>query len=578
MKYKQEKLEAFIQQYLKKGKHLHIAIEQRQFVWDSRNVIQLLDSVCRGIPLGTIILGSGGIATGAESRKGEKVKKGVPVIYDGQQRMLSLKKVFVDHQFELPEDERIEGKKCMVWVDVDNFIDAVKSRGKERLVGEKDRNPSLLRFKYRGAEAGCYPFEIVPEDLVANCRNPGERIQKYAKERRQFGEASDHWQRLQYILRNKYPGKNENRVKKFILRKMRRCKISVCEIGKDTDMENLFLRINRAGQPVNDDEQYFAALKQRWGGSDGQLEEQLKGLWGSGTPFALLDAVHLLVYMAQNMDSLGEEGEVVLPRIRLRDFREDVVGKIKSMLKKKAIIKKEIRKCTESLSNAGGLKYGVHLINSRLMAMAMAGVIGSVLGKKEKTEKWKNLAKSLFVIDQSGVLSGQQKDKMSTRIFKRFWAQPFGEKMPRGVKGGFKWRSEKNPTDVLWLSVFQRFASDQKRRNFDVDHIIPHSWVKNQKGIASNLRKSINLLGNKWLVGSRKNREWQAVAPAQKKKEVKRNKKILFGRSLKYLKADRLLDITKNKFLKSKGRGDFAGPLLKRNKSIVRTVKKELGI
>jgi len=144
MKYESVWLNEFIRENLEGNHPIVVAIEQREFVWNSDNVIQLLDSICRGIPLGTVIVGAG---DGLDAEKRKLRERSDSTIYDGQQRIMSLKKVFVDHDFELPKDKRLEGKKCRVWIDIINFKKAIDSKGKE--------NDCLLRFKYKGSLQHC---------------------------------------------------------------------------------------------------------------------------------------------------------------------------------------------------------------------------------------------------------------------------------------------------------------------------------------------------------------------------------------------------------------------------------------
>lgn len=545
MRYKEESLENFIVRHVK-GHPLFVAIEQREFVWDSRNVIQLLDSICRGIPMGTIILGGG---DGLDEKR--KLKKNPDfTIYDGQQRLMSLKKIFVKDVFDLPKDKLLTGNKCRVWVDIANFKKAIEPNGENK--------KCLLRFKYKGAEAGCYPFEVVPQSLLEGVKSEdqGKEIQNFVKGKRTFN-ASEEWVPLRdvfFLGQNGFEGKGE--VGEFIRSQISKYKICICKVGHGKNLENLFLRINRAGKPVTDEEQYFAALKQRWP----DAEQKLEGLWGEGTPFGLLEVVHMMVYMAHNitsdkeMNKRNEQG--VYLRLQLREFNGSIVEEIKRLLEKKKYIAEAIKSSTKGLSNAG-LKYGVNLINKRLMATAMASVISGLICEKEgplpkgESESWKRLARYLFVIDQSGVLSGQAKDKHIREEFERLWKTPFPQRAQH--ESAFKDRLKTNwINEELWLSVFQGLPLDKDRGIFDIDHIIPYSWVKNKRRIKSELRKAVNTMGNKWLVESGKNREWQAEAPARKFDDVKKDPGILLGSDFQNM------SISEERFKRFKNASDLA--------------------
>ncbi|GEM_PF-4994079 len=536
MKYQEESLEKFITHHVK-GHPLFVAIEQREFVWDSRNVIQLLDSICSGIPMGTIIHGGG---DGLDEKR--KFKKNSDfIIYDGQQRLMSLKKIFIEDEFCLPKDKLLTGKKCRMWVDVANFKKAIDSNKKNKKY--------LLRFKYKGAEAGCYPFEVIPQDLLAGVKGEerGKMIQSFVKRKRTFSASKD-WVPLKdlcFLGENGFVGKEG--VGEFICNKMSEYKICLCEVGHEKEMESLFLRINRSGKPVTDEEQYFAALKQIWP----EAEQKLDKLWGKGTPFGLLGAVHLMVYMAHNatIDKRSEKGKYL--RLQLREFNESIVDGIKKLLKKKSHIEEAIKNFTIGLSGAG-LKYGVNLINKRLMAAAMASAISRLIceNKGQSPKSWKQLARYLFVIDQSGALSGQSKDKHIRKEFERLWETPYPE--PAELKSDFKKRLKTNRiNEELWLSVFQGLSLDKNRGMFDIDHIIAHSWVKNKKRIKSELRKAVNTIGNKWLVENSKNREWQAEAPAGKFEDVKKDPDILLGGDFQNM------NISEKKFIRFKKASDL---------------------
>ena len=526
MDYESIPLNDFITDYLK-DHPLVVAIEQREFVWDSANVIQLLDSICRSIPLGTIILGSG---PGLDADGRTLQPSSNSTIYDGQQRLMSLKKAFVDRELYLPKDKFLTGKRCRVWVDIHNFKTAIQSAG-------RDKN-SFMRFKHKG-KTGCYPFEIVPDDATIGL-DPNETqtsLQNFVKRTRTFRNASNEWATLVDVLDPTTTGPDGiAEVRDFLRTKMSQYRICVCRIGTDTDVDNLFLRINSAGKEVTDDEQYFARLKQHWH----DAEHGLKGLHGDGTPFGLLDAVRLMVYMAHNIDNgagtTKKKAKGVFSRLRLRDFNERIVDAIQGLLggEKKRTIEKATKTCTVELA-AAGLQYGIHLVNKKLVAMAMASAMGDlVCGNSGQLPdagavSWKQLARYLFVLDQSGVLSSLRKDAEFRKTFEELWSRPFPDELHQ--RDAFDERCRKDKLDtLLWLAIFQQVPLGWNRGTFDIDHIIPHSWVKSRWGITSELRTAVDSIGNMWLVDRRTNREWQNVrTPAGKYDAVVQSPDILVG-------------------------------------------------
>jgi len=548
----------------KKGiwKQIAIPSEQREFVWGARNIVELLDSICKNFFLGTIVY---------------KINNGETLIYDGQQRIKTLQMVFGKDSFKLPGDKNLKNKECRVYVDINLFYWLIKAEKKLNKIENNENinniienlntidNTIRIRLKRNITKEKVikrikekFPkfknYRANKEDL----KNNGQEFEKFIKDYRTGWSnfMSHRWVSL-YALINKKPFNNIiskkerdkiKRVKEFITKQLKKKLIlSYCinqNINIDKDkLAYLFLVLNRAGKPVSDAEQYFAMLKSKWSGASDAIAN-LKD------PYSVLndfDKLSILVNIAHNMEfdngQLNFQTRGKYLNLELRNFNEESVRKLKVLRKKnlKQInnsIHNSIQEVIEKLREK--FYYGIHCINKRLLTLVI------VLYYKEKNaqnnwndDTWKNIAKNIFIINESGVLGESRGKSFLGRLFANAW----GGSLEGALKNALDLKDEKqiknninnnfdqriNSGDrfkgnhLLWLSIFQKVSPDETE--FEIDHILPKNWVKNLEGISKDLKNAVNNnLGNLWIIDAGKNSEWlDNFSPEDKFEEIMRD-------------------------------------------------------
>jgi len=526
-----------------------IPSEQREFVWGARNIVELLDSICKNFFLGTIVY---------------KINNGETLIYDGQQRIKTLQMVFGKDSFKLPGDKNLKNKECRVYVDINLFYCLIKAEEKLNEIGNNENINNIIdelkkilekiddtirleqnmtkeevikrikekfpKFKnYRANKWGTYPFEVIPKDIVnsdsfiPNDLKNKKEFEKFIKDYRTGWSnfMSNRWVSL-YALINQNQFNEEERdkiktVRKFITKQLKKKVIlSYCinqNINIDKDkLAYLFLVLNRAGKPVSDAEQYFAMLKSKWPDASKAIG-RIENLYSVLNDF---DKLSILVNIAHNMEfdngqlKFQDRGKYL--NLELRNFNEESVQKLEALYNNLEPINNSIQEVIEKLREK--FYYGIHCINKRLLTLVI------VLYYKERNaqnnwndDTWKNIAKNIFIINESGVLGESRGKSFLGRLFANAWGGSLEVNDEKQIKINEKFKERINSGDgfkgnhLLWLSIFQKVSPNETE--FEIDHILPKNWVKNLRANNENLKNAVNNnLGNLWIIDAGTNSRW----------------------------------------------------------------------
>ena len=526
--------------------HWGLAIEQRLPTWKSDDIIKLLDSIMWGYPIGTIVVGLPDKYLDKDREIKENSEDKMYVIYDGQQRFQAIKIAFSKTPFTLNEEKGIkEGEKCHVFVDLKYFKESID---------EKETNKHRLFFHGgTDVETGCLPFEVFPKD-----RNKTFTELLSDKRRKYDGKIENEWVPLWIIV-----SENETEISeeyKKLLEKYRGAvqaikdkfntyNISIYLFRQDMNpqnMHNVFVRVNRAGVPLNQTEIFFAGVKKHWPEAEGNL----RGLYGNGHIFSLNGIVDLIARIAHV--EIKENDRSANPpylKIELRCLKEDLWKRMKKITTEEKFFKDAVS--FVEVNAKRDLGFAVKLINQNLLGNVVIPYYKALREKKTLPQQWSSATPYLlFLVTNYGVLSHWR--VFSKIMFQDAWKESNNDdntEWENPLEGyietfkTYKYLEDRVKdqsyigNQILFLSIYQQVLFKESSLPFDNDHIIAYNFaLRNCPTDADDTKKMkimaiINSLGNKWLIDSGLNRSLSNKPPSEKLDELERevNKVNIIG-------------------------------------------------
>ena len=538
------------------GSPFGLVIQQRMFVWDADDIIRLIDSILKGYPIGTIVISSQkqiALDFGVVKRA---IKKRDLIIYDGQQRLFALKYIFSRNGFILPEDRVLQGKQCKLFIDLENMQQALK--GMKRLNNIKNPKSGdesdyqddfaeltwnhLIRFKRSGrANVGLFPLEI------ASSKTDIDRV--IDKKDRRFSGKHCCWVPFTDVVNGTLKRSYKTKYK-WVLNKIQQ-RLKHFQVGiyvlndkhfSSFDLDNLFIRINRSGVALTDAEAFFAEIKKRWLDRNHENAETAIGkLISSKSLFGLLDIVSILARTANlctfKNDKWILDDEPNYLRIELRNFRPELISTIQELADQETKLGVAFRKSLNLVQRCAqsDLEYASRLVNPQMLGVfVMTYFRHFYFNPKKRIKAWDpSIPAFLFLATETGIMT--HIPNFPRRVLSELWGERNNRKLYRRSLRRLLYDNptiEKKLNDIrakktlddqlLYLSLYQRVKFDVPHASFDSDHIVAYKWAQGKRKWRwkDQAYSIVNDIGNKWLVKSRTNRQWQELEPLKKFRNV----------------------------------------------------------
>lgn len=526
----------------------HLALVQREEVWDVDRMRRLLDSLLAGYPIGALLLCRTRAVSQIITRESGQstVTRSEPdawQLLDGQQRINALYtmlttgdedhhhygRFFLDLSAARPiaNPEAGRSDRQLNHIVCRRPRDLAADEGVDDFSGR--RRCIDLSLVYQAAAGGAFD---VPDDLTARqAMDVARRIDPSFE----GGSAELEDRILDWVRR--------------LVRLWRRSRVPVmrAEVDEPEDLLELFARLNRSGVPFSDADMYFAAVKTFWSEAEPSLKRVVDAatFHGRRKDVSFLDmmgALRLISRVAAR--SLGR-GDVIPLRVsRIAGAsREAMVSAMGHLTAEGSALLTQLARFTQDFGSESGLGFAARLVRGQLWdeVLAWAVVRGTWDRADLKTIDEYLVGASLFsystifgttfstisLVEALAAASEGREfpaDRILAAVRERYPELKRGNRQvhalvpPVGASARERVRlADGNAT--LLLSLAQRIPIDHPRA-MDIDHIYASALAGRMTGDRPRShhpqRWRINSVGNKWLLDYSLNRSLQDRAPRAK--------------------------------------------------------------
>lgn len=539
------------------GDPWHLALVQRNAVWNGERMCYLLDSLLAGYPVGSLLVcrvkaKSRVIRHGDASRRAQEAQEGDYQLLDGQQRVHALTclfsnrgdcgRFFLDMTVARPEPEgpltgrqgRRQALRYMYWQESSTpdtgpehrqrFIDLSRwydwaERGEPGAV-------ALARLTLRDLNASVIPVlkAIDPEF----CNSLSASAAKVARGR--LSRLLDIWA--------------DGRIP-----------VEYLTLPTPMDVLEVFTRINREGVTVAGDDLFFAAVKTLWSGSESEVVRLVEQLRPDEEDEAdpLVGRVGALRLLARlGAYAAGQADILPLAVDRLSGQRgKMVIRAMKAILKRRRVLKR-MADLMLRVRQESGLGFGLTQIDGRLWDHVLGWAAVSPPSSRWTRASLRSISAYLVGAtafryhgifgDRFGRLAmaealraGSQGEPFPLRriveVTRGKWSGlTAGRASVRGLRSQTDKRKLADRNYSLFLSILQDIPHRRQQGSFDIDHIFPQAkaslmWSPAQDG--SRWRKHhkhrhfVSSAGNLWALAMSENRGQQDTLPAKKFKHLR---------------------------------------------------------
>ena len=537
------------------GDRWHLALVQRDEVWDVERMGRLLDSLLAGYPVGALLLcrtdkvASKVIDRDEDEETVREAPEGAYQLLDGQQRLNALYTMLTASD----EKHRKYGRF---------YLDLTVERQPPSPAGAGRRGPAMPYLVWReGPDGPLGQGEYDAFDTRGRCLNLS-RLYDWAEVEGGVARGEALLASGPEVLAKEIDPQfthalsgQEREVAAGWLRRILRMwttpivPVMRATVGTPEDILELFARLNRSGIPVRDADIYFAAVKTFWDDAEPRLKRVVdasrRGV-GAGDGYAFLTMERALRLISR-LAGRGLGGGDVLPLTVERiagNRREAMVAAMDALTSNDSPVLERLDRFFEEYPTASRLKYGLRFVSHQLW--------DEVLGWAVTRGHWDDA--DLQAID--AYLFGGTVFRYATIFGGSFSRSAFVEALAAGVRDEpFPLRAillatrEKYPnlrfgrrqvaalhsdTDESWedrrqlgdlnvallLSIAQDIDVDHVRP-LDIDHIYA-SALASRMHVPGNWRMHhperwwVNTIGNMWLLDAGTNRALQDQKPPMK--------------------------------------------------------------
>ena len=521
------------------GDRWHLALVQRDEVWDVERMKRLLDSLLAGYPVGALLLGrthkpSKVIDRDEDEETVREAPAGAYQLLDGQQRLNALYTMLtasdekhrkygrfyldltVERQPPSPAGTGRRGPAMpyLVWQEgpdgpLGEGYDAFPTRGRcldlSRLYDWAEVKGGMARGEDALLESGP---EVLAKEIDPQCT--------HALSGQERKVAADWLRRiLEMWTRPIVP-------------------VMRATVGTPEDILELFARLNRSGIPVRDADIYFAAVKTFWEHAEPRLKRVVdasRGGAGGGDGHAFLTTERAL-RLVSRLAGRGLGGGDVLPLTVERiagNRRKAMVAAMEALTSNDSPVLERLDRFFEEYPTASRLKYGLRFVSHQLWDEVLGWAVtrgrwddadlqaidaylfgGTVF--RYATIFGAGFSRSAFV---EALDAGVRDEPFPLRAIllatrERYSNLTFGRRQVAALQSGTdeSWEDRRQLGDLnqgLLLSIAQDIDVDHVRP-LDIDHIyasalagrmhVPGNWRMHHPQ-----RKWVNTMGNMWAGG-----------------------------------------------------------------------------
>lgn len=489
---------------------------QRDFVWSENKIQVLMDSIARGYPIGIILMWETfddiQYRTFLPNYNGEKSgldfhdntqKKKLKVVLDGQQRLQSLYiALYGKYNDKYLFFDVLSGR------DANNFADSKYLFYFETKEGAKKRNFIKRRVsKNNGAETELeYLYKV--SDLFAMSATDRIKLRKEISQTLKLKENDELRLETNLAKLDEVLVKDENILKASTIDENKPS--TSPERKSESDVLEIFVRINRQGTPLTRSDLIFSMLKLNWKDSASSLPEFVKSI-NKGNSFAL--DVDFVIRCLFAVSDLGTKFDIELLR------NNENINKIKQNFQQccdaiSSTIDFIQRDCWCASSKAlGGYNTIVPLVYY-LFHTPKHQVPNSEIGK---------VRKALYLFGFTTPFSRYADSRLAKLIREELKPNLRKKNYTFPLKRTIMWveyweRTEGFDIDLLnqnprlSLYVLQHYSGAETHLMAnapDIDHIFPRSELR-KKGFEES---DINHVANYWILSKGKNQNKSAKHP-----------------------------------------------------------------
>ncbi len=484
---------------------------QRDFVWDERKIQKLLDSIMRGYPIGLVMMWETyediqyrrfvreNIAENLPEFDDNPRRRKLQLVLDGQQRLQSLylsifgkyegKKLFFDVLSGREKDDFEEEKYHFTFAEDDHVVTWNEENGREYLAanGAGDQDFEIANFVridnlFRMTATEKIQFRgRLAENLQLNLEDRARMEANIARLDEVFFKEQNILRTL--VIDENIPANNPNR-------------------QSESDVLEIFVRVNRQGTPLSRSDLIFSMLKLNWQESAADLPEFVDGI-NRGNSFNL--DVDFVIRTLFAVSDLGTKFDV------------DLLRKKKNI----DLIRGNYEPCCDAIRSAvDNVQEHCWISSGRAMGgyfplIPLVYYLFHVPGMQVPLEEIPNFRKSFFLFAFSRVFSRYAESRLSKYIRealkplsiegeKRF---PYSETIRwvrywETIKGFDPDLIQRNPRLAHFL--IQGYKGNEahfKPNTQEMDHIFPRSTLRKQ----NKDELEINHFANFWILSRGKN-------------------------------------------------------------------------
>ncbi len=539
------------------GDRWHLALVQRDEVWDVERMKRLLDSLLAGYPVGALLLCRTDTAVSKviDRHEDEETVREAPAgayqLLDGQQRLNAL------HTMLTASDEKHRKYGRF-------YLNLTVARQPPSPAGTGRRGPAMSYLVWReGPDGRLGEGEYDEFDDRGRCLDLS-RLYEWADVEGAMdgGEALLASGQPEVLAKDIDPdfthalgGQERDAAAEWLGRLLRMWTTPIVPVMRATvaapeDILELFARLNRGGIPVRDADIYFAAVKTFWDEAEPRLKRVVdasrRGV-GGGDGHAFLDMERSL-RLVSRLAGRGLLGGDVLPLTveRIAGNRRDaMVAAMGALTSRDSRVLERLDRFFEEYPTTSRLRYGLRYVSHQLW--------DDVLGWAVTRGHWDDA--DLHAID--AYLFGGTVFRYATNLGTGFSTTAFVEALAAGVRDDpfplreilfatrqkyptlsagrgrqvaalqsgseesrLEWRRLGDNNAFLLLGIAQGIDVDHERP-LDIDHIYASARASKMHVLGNSRmhhpeRRWVNTIGNMWLLDAGANRALQDQMPTLK--------------------------------------------------------------
>jgi hypothetical protein len=492
---------------------------QRDFVWDERKIQMLMDSITRGYPVGIVLMWEtfediqyrhfvrGYIEDNRPSFHENSQRKKLKVVLDGQQRLQSLYlALFGTYEGKYLHFDILSGREADSFREEKyHFYFESSDNAERRNLATVDYLETPEDKRNNGAEL---EYLVKVNDLFAMSASDRIKLRKEIARRLRLNEDDELRLETNLTRLDEVLVKDENILKTSTIDENRPSNSP--ERKSESDVLEIFVRVNRQGTPLSRSDLIFSMLKLNWKDSASTLPEFVESI-NEGNSFEL--DVDFVIRCLFAVSDLGTKFDIEL--LRKKENMEKIRGNFLQCCEAiGSTVDIVQRDCWCSSSKALGsyntlvpfVYYLFHTPNHQVPNSEVSKFRKALylFGFTTPFSRYADSRLAKFI-----------REELKPRLGTKDYSFPFDKAVKwvsywERVKGYSLEMLQRNPRLALYLVQHYSGAEAHFKANApDIDHIFPRSELR-KRGFEET---DINHVANFWVLGKGKNQNKSAKHP-----------------------------------------------------------------